>query len=53
MSTSLWRTLPDSVFELGPSRIEAASLLSPFDPVVWYRDSRLFGFDYRIQIFFP
>jgi uncharacterized protein YcaQ len=38
-----------------PGRIEAASLLSPFDPVVWYRDrvSRLFGFDYRIEIFFP
>jgi uncharacterized protein YcaQ len=30
--------------KLGPSRIEAASLLSPFDPVVWYRDSRLFWF---------
>jgi uncharacterized protein YcaQ len=38
-----------------PRRIEAASLLSPFDPVVWYRDrvSRLFGFDYRIEIFVP
>ena len=38
-----------------PGRIEAASLLSPFDPVVWYRDrvSRLFDFDYRIEIFVP
>jgi uncharacterized protein YcaQ len=38
-----------------PGRIEVASLLSPFDPVVWYRDrvSRLFGFDYRIEIFVP
>ena len=38
-----------------PARIEAASLLSPFDPLVWYRDrvSRLFGFDYRIEIFVP
>jgi uncharacterized protein YcaQ len=38
-----------------PGRIEAASLLSPFDPVVWYRNrvSRLFGFDYRIEIFVP
>ncbi len=38
-----------------PARIDAAALLSPFDPVVWYRDraSRLFGFDYRIEIFVP
>jgi uncharacterized protein YcaQ len=36
-------------------RIEASSLLSPFDPVVWYRPraARLFGFDYRIEIFTP
>ena len=38
-----------------PARIDAAALLSPFDPVVWFRDraARLFGFDYRIEIFFP
>jgi uncharacterized protein YcaQ len=38
-----------------PRRVEAASLLSPFDPVVWFRDraARLFGFDYRIEIFVP
>ncbi len=38
-----------------PGRIDAASVLSPFDPVVWYRDrvSRLFGFDYRIEVFVP
>jgi uncharacterized protein YcaQ len=37
------------------TRIDAASLLSPFDPVIWYRNrvSRLFGFDYRIEIFVP
>ena len=38
-----------------PRRIEAAALLSPFDPVVWYRPraARLFGFDYRFEIFVP
>lgn len=38
-----------------PRRINAASLLSPFDPVVWYRKraARLFGFDYRVEIFIP
>ncbi len=38
-----------------PGRIEAAALLSPFDPVVWYRPraARLFDFDYRIEIFTP
>jgi uncharacterized protein YcaQ len=38
-----------------PSRIDAAALLSPFDPVVWFRPrtARLFGFDYRIEIFVP
>ena len=38
-----------------PSRIEASTLLSPFDPVIWYRPrtARLFDFDYRIEIFVP
>ena len=36
-------------------RIEASALLSPFDPVIWHRPraARLFGFDYRIEIFTP
>jgi uncharacterized protein len=36
-------------------RIEASALLSPFDPVVWYRQraARIFFFDYRIEIFTP
>jgi uncharacterized protein YcaQ len=38
-----------------PRAIDAASLLSPFDPVVWYRPraERLFQFEYRIEIFVP
>lgn len=38
-----------------PSRIEVAALLAPFDPVVWFRrrTARLFGFDYRFEIFVP
>jgi uncharacterized protein YcaQ len=38
-----------------PRTVSAASLLSPFDPVVWFRPraARLFGFDYRIEIYTP
>jgi uncharacterized protein len=38
-----------------PRRIVGATLLSPFDPVVWYRErvERLFGFRYRIEIYVP
>ena len=38
-----------------PGHINAAALLSPFDPVIWYRDraARLFGFDYRVEIYVP
>jgi len=38
-----------------PGRIDAASLLSPFDPVIWYRAraARLFAFEYRVEIFVP
>jgi uncharacterized protein YcaQ len=38
-----------------PRAIEGTSLLSPFDPLVWYRPraERLFGFEYRIEIYVP
>ncbi len=38
-----------------PRRIDAAAVLSPFDPVVWFRPRalRLFGFHYRISIYTP
>ncbi|HAQ59132.1 MAG TPA: hypothetical protein DCR63_01185, partial [Microbacterium sp.] len=38
-----------------PRRISATTVLTPFDPMVWFRDraQRLFGFDYRIEIYTP
>jgi uncharacterized protein len=38
-----------------PRRMETAAILTPFDPVVWFRDraERLFGFEYRIEIYTP
>lgn len=35
--------------------IDARTILSPFDPIVWLRPraQRLFGFDYRIEIYLP
>ena len=38
-----------------PGSIEACTLLSPFDPVVWCRERgvRLFNFEYKIEIYTP
>ncbi len=38
-----------------PRRIGGCSLLSPFDPVVWFRPraKRLFDLEYRIEIYVP
>jgi uncharacterized protein YcaQ len=38
-----------------PAASAGTTLLSPFDSALWYRDrvSRLFGFDYRIEVYTP
>lgn len=38
-----------------PRRIETTAILTPFDPVVWFRDRalRAFDLDYRIEIYTP
>ncbi|MGI6878891.1 winged helix-turn-helix domain-containing protein [Microbacterium sp. gxy059] len=38
-----------------PRKVDGVSLLTPFDPVVWFRDraERMFDFRYRIEIYVP
>ena len=52
-----WKALayltPDR--NLTPPKHIGTTILSPFDPVCWNRDrtSRIFGFDYKIEIYVP
>lgn len=51
-----WRgaawTLPGSA---APDAVTAQALLSPFDPLIWFRarTRRLFHFDFRMEVFVP
>jgi uncharacterized protein YcaQ len=38
-----------------PANIDRRALLAPFDPLIWFRPrvARLFGFEYRFEIFVP
>jgi len=38
-----------------PRSIDVCTFVSPFDPVVWFRErgERLFGFEYKIEIYVP
>ncbi|WP_436527067.1 winged helix-turn-helix domain-containing protein [Actinoplanes sp. HUAS TT8] len=38
-----------------PRRVDVATLISPFDPLIWQRDrtERLFDLNYRIEIYVP
>jgi hypothetical protein len=47
--------IPRDIGATAAAAINACSLLSPFDPLIWFRPRtrRLFGFDYRFEIFVP
>jgi uncharacterized protein YcaQ len=59
-STQRWFALTRDLPRLAragraPSAPRGTTLLSPFDSLLWYRDrvKRLFGFDYRIEVYTP
>lgn len=41
--------------ERAPKTFSGRALVNPFDPLMWFRDriSRVFGFDYTLEIFVP
>jgi uncharacterized protein YcaQ len=57
-TTARWFALARDLPALGRATALAArgtTLLSPFDSLLWHRDrvTRLFGFDYRIEVYTP
>lgn len=57
VDVSGWKTDGFAVpkVNLSPSKHKGTTILSPFDPACWNRDrtSRIFGFDYKIEIYVP
>jgi uncharacterized protein YcaQ len=51
---ALTRDLP-TLRRAGRTDARGTTLLAPFDSLLWYRDrvSRLFGYDYRIEVYTP
>lgn len=51
---ALARDLP-ALARAGKTAARGTTLLAPFDSLLWYRDrvSRLFGYDYRIEVYTP
>jgi uncharacterized protein len=51
---ALTRDLP-ALARRSPAPSQGTTLLSPFDSLLWYRGrvARLFGFDYRIEVYTP